>query len=63
MKTKKSTDIGNVEYIIKFEDNDAIDEYYSDESSALEAYKRASISWNCHLFKRIDTNYDGFLRE
>jgi hypothetical protein len=40
-------------WLIYFEDPDIPSELFTDEASAISAYKRYLDSWACHLFKIV----------
>lgn len=40
-------------WVIKFEDADMGDMFFTDEKEALETFDRASLNWNCTLFETV----------
>lgn len=46
-------------WLIYFEDADRKPEVFTDKDCAVERYREISLSWNAHLFERIDCNYKG----
>ena len=46
-----------INWIIVFEDNDVDHEVFDDEQSAIARFKELGVSWNCHLFRRVESNF------
>lgn len=54
----KSITTESVDWMIVYEDAYMENEYFHDEETARRAYDQRGTSWNCHLFKRVESNHD-----
>lgn len=49
-------EVDRVPYIIYFDDADRTPELIVGREAALKRYEQISMSWNAHLFVKIDSN-------